>query len=45
MSEEFVICDRCGEECGIWGDDALDNCPECGIVEGNTHIEVIEEEL
>ncbi len=36
---KILICDRCGEEARLTGDDALDYCDECGVVEGNTHYE------
>ncbi len=42
MSNTILICDRCGEECGRAGEDAIDWCAECGIVEGATHEEVTE---
>lgn len=36
---KWLICDRCGVECGVRGLDSIDWCDECGIVEGNTHTE------
>jgi len=36
----ILVCDRCGEECGTITEDALDWCHTCGLVEGNTHLEV-----
>ena len=37
---KWLICDRCGAECTVRGPDSLDWCDECGVVEGNTHIEI-----
>lgn len=39
---QILICDRCGAEARVWGEDGLDRCDECGIVEGNTHWETPE---
>ena len=36
---KWLICNRCGAECGVRGPDSIDWCDECGVVEGNTHIE------
>jgi len=41
---KWLICDRCGEECGVRGPDSIDYCENCGIVEGNTHYETEDEE-
>jgi hypothetical protein len=40
---KWLICDRCGAECSVRGPDSIDWCDECGVVEGNTHIEESEE--
>lgn len=32
----WLQCNKCGGEAYRKGDDALDYCNECGIVEGNT---------
>jgi len=36
----LIICNKCGGECSMRGADSLDYCNSCGIVEGNTHIEI-----
>lgn len=36
---KWLICDRCGAECSVRWLESIDWCDECGIVEGNTHIE------
>jgi len=41
----ILICDRCGGEAYRKGDDYVDFCPECGVVEGHTHEEEDDENL
>jgi hypothetical protein len=37
MTDTLTICNICGEPTYHKGPDALDYCPEDGIVEGNMH--------
>jgi rubrerythrin len=41
-ADTVLICNRCGGEAGRKGDDAVDWCDDCGVVEGNTHYEPVD---
>ena len=45
MNDTILICDLCGEEAHRVAPDFVDYCDDCGIVEANTHEEIIEDDL
>jgi len=36
--EEVWLCNNCGATTYRVGEDAIDYCLECGVMEGNTHV-------